>query len=323
MALSYEFSIGSVRAKEKSLLTGSDIEQMLSFRSLDELCRFLNDKGYGDGNEIDEILSSHADSVWSYLKSIAPDFDIFAPFIYQNDIHNLKVVLKGTMADRKYDELLIAPYTIDADVMKKAVENRKFSLLPEWLGNAADEAYEILAHTGDARMCDAIIDRAVMEKMLADSEKSSSEFLSSYFKTLVFYNNLKIAIRSSRTGTDRDYLLKALCDVENFRKTSVINSALKGCDALIDEVSKYSEYDCKTAIDEYKKSPSAFERFVDNKLIGMAVEICKRASEGAEPIIGYYLGFEAEKKVIHIIASGIRTNSDTEIIRERLREIYG
>ena len=32
---------------------------------------------------------------------------------------------------------------------------------------------------------------------------------------------------------------------------------------------------------------------------------------------------EAEKKVIHIIASGIRTGSDTEIIRERLREIYG
>ena len=42
-----------------------------------------------------------------------------------------------------------------------------------------------------------------------------------------------------------------------------------------------------------------------------------------EPLIGYYLGVEAEKKVIHIIASGIRTGSDTEIIRERLREIYG
>ena len=55
----------------------------------------------------------------------------------------------------------------------------------------------------------------------------------------------------------------------------------------------------------------------------MAKESCKRSSEGAEPLIGYYLGSEAEKKVIHIISSGIRTNTDKETIRERLREIYG
>ena len=42
-----------------------------------------------------------------------------------------------------------------------------------------------------------------------------------------------------------------------------------------------------------------------------------------DPLIGYYLGSDAEKKVIHIIASGIRTNTDTDSIRERLREIYG
>ena len=55
----------------------------------------------------------------------------------------------------------------------------------------------------------------------------------------------------------------------------------------------------------------------------MAKESCKHASEGAEPLLGYYLGCEAEKKVIHIIASGIRTKTDTDTIRERLREIYG
>ena len=115
----------------------------------------------------------------------------------------------------------------------------------------------------------------------------------------------------------------AFCDVEDFRRTSVINATLKGSEALIDELSRYSEYECSKAIEQYKLSPSSFERFVDDKLIKMAKESCKRTSEGAEPIIGYYLGSEAEKKVIHIIASGIRTNSNSEIIRERLREIYG
>ena len=104
---------------------------------------------------------------------------------------------------------------------------------------------------------------------------------------------------------------------------SVINASLKGEDYLIGELEKFSEYECNKAIAEYKKSPSAFERFVDDKLIGAAKEICKRAGEGAEPIVGYFIGCEAEKKIINIIASGIRTQTPTEQIRERLREIYG
>ena len=40
-------------------------------------------------------------------------------------------------------------------------------------------------------------------------------------------------------------------------------------------------------------------------------------------MLGYYLGSETEKKVIHIIESGIRTRSGADSIRERLREIYG
>ena len=46
MALSYEFSIGSVRAKECSLFSAADIEQMLALGSEEELFRFLSDKEY-------------------------------------------------------------------------------------------------------------------------------------------------------------------------------------------------------------------------------------------------------------------------------------
>ncbi len=323
MALSYEFSIGSVRAKEVSLLTNTDIEQLLACKNISELCSSLNSKGYGDGQTVDEILENHTKSMWEYLKNIAPSMDIFIPFYYQNDAHNLKVVLKGIMSDRKYSHLLITPCTIDDNTLKNAVENRKLSLLPDWLSESADKAYNILAHTGDAKMCDAIIDKAVMEKLISSANKYKSDFIKNYFNTLVFYSNIKIALRSSRTGSSKDYLQNALCDVDGFRKDLIINSALKGIESLIDELSKFNEYDCNTAIEKYKKSPSNLEKFVDNKLIKLAKESCKTVSEGIEPIIGYFLACEAEKKVINIIASGIRTATDKDIIRERLREIYG
>lgn len=323
MGLSYEFSIGSVRAKEKNLLSSSDIEQLLTYDSVGELARYLNEKGYGDGNNIDEILKSRTESLWDYLKSVAPDFTVFYPFIIENDAHNFKVILKGIMSGKKREELLAKPSTIEIDILKKAIEQKKFDVLPDWLKQSAKEAYEIITHKTDARECDAVIDKAAMLEMLRLSETLNSEFVSRYFNTLVFYSNIKIAIRGSKAKADSDFLKKALCEVNEFRMSSVISAAVKGYDYLIDELSKYSEYDCKKAIEEYKTSPSLFEKFVDNKLIGLSLESCKRASEGCEPLIGYYLGVEVEKKVIHIIESGIRTGSDKELIRERLREIYG
>ena len=323
MALSYEFSIGSVRAREKSLLTSSDIEQLLSFKSVDEIKRFLSDKGYGDGRDVDEIIKNHSVEVWEYLRSVAPDFSIFDPFLIVNDAHNFKVTLKGTMSGRKYDELIISPSTIASEKLREAVEHKKFTSLPDWLSKSCEEAYDIIATKNDAKESDAVIDNAVMKETLRLAKGFSSDFLKKYFRTQIVYNNIKIAIRSARTGSSADYLNKALCDVEGFRKNAVTAAAVKGSEYLIDELSKYSEYDCNKAMECYKQSPASFERFVDDKLILAAKESCKRSSEGCEPLVGYYLGCEAEKKVIHIITNGIKTGTETEIIRERLREIYG
>ena len=41
------------------------------------------------------------------------------------------------------------------------------------------------------------------------------------------------------------------------------------------------------------------------------------------PITGYLIASKTEKKVIHIIASGIRTKTNYETVKERLREVYG
>ncbi len=323
MALSYEFSIGSVRAKENSLFTKSELEQMLACKSEAELVRYLADKGYGEGGTVDEIIENHTQRMWDYLKSIAPDFEIFNPFFYQNDVHNLKVVLKGIMSGRDYKALLLDPHTIEPDKLEDAVKNRKFGILPEWLSEPADEAYDLIAHTNDAKLSDAVIDKAVMQKMLESGKALHSEFLDCYFKTTVFYNNVKIALRASRTGTSRDYLSKALCEVDGFRMSAIIEAALRGLDALLDVLEKIYDYDCSKAIQAFKVSATEFEKFTDNKLITLVRESCKRASEGAEPIMGFYLGCLAEQKAIHIIASGIKTSCSTEIIRERLREIYG
>lgn len=321
--MQYEFSIGSVRAKEKKLLSSSDIDQMLSLQSEKELVRFLKDKGFGDGETVDSLLESNLTVMWKYIGSVAPDMGLFEPFIIQNDIHNLKTVLKGIMSDRDYDGLLITPCTIDKKTLVWSVENRRFDKLPEWLGNAADTAYGLLAETKDARLSDAVIDKAVMQKLIFESKKSKSVFLKKYLERLVFYANVKIALRAAKTGSTETYLEQALCECDGLDLKKLAQSAVSGTETLVKYLEKINIYDCDKATALYQKSPSAFEKFVDNGTMQLARELCRYSCSGPEPLLGYYMGCECERKLVNIIAGGIKTKTAPEKIRERLRVTYG
>lgn len=323
MALSYEFSIGSVRAKECSLFSAADIEQMLALGSEEELFRFLSDKGYGDGDTVDELLEDNTRRMWSYLRSIAPDMEIFSPFMRSNDIHNFKTVLKGMMSGRDTDDMILEPGTISVGVMKEAVESRRFDRLPQWLSEAADQSYNLLAQTKDARLSDALIDRAYLSRLQTDAQETKTPFLAEYFRATTFYADIKLLIRAARTSASRDYLERAVCPVEGLDKPQAVKKALSGSDALLKYLSSIQAYSCYRAIEAYNSSPSEFERYVDNYLMQLTRKSCRYGIEGAQPMLGYYLACENERKIIHIIAGGIRTKTPPEKIRERLRETYG
>ena len=323
MALSYEFSIGSVRARENRLFSEADAEQMLALSSERELVHYLKDKDYGEGSTTDEILASHTRRMWDYLRRVAPDFDLFLPFIIQNDIHNLKTVLKGTMADRDYAPLLVEPCSIPTETLIKAVENHRFESFPLWLQRPANRAYQILAETKDARLSDAYLDRAVLDELLVQAKRSRSSFLMAYFHTLVFYTDVKTALRGARVGAGRYYLEKAIAACEGLDKPALVKAALQGSEALLKYLKAQQVYDCQQAMALFVRSPSAFEKFVDDKLITLAREGCRLTSEGPEPLLGYYIGCVYEQKMITLIAGGLKTETPKEQIRERLRGIYG
>ena len=321
--MEYEFSIGSVRAREKKLLSSSDIDQMLTMQNEKSLVSFLKDKGFGDGENINSLIESNTENMWKYIKGIAPDMKLFEPFFIQNDIHNLKTVIKGTMSDRDYDDLFITPCTIDTKAIISAVENRRFDKLPEWLGNAADNAYSLLAETKDARLSDAVIDKAVMQKLLLEAKKTKSVFIREYINRTVFYSDVKIALRAAKNNCTDSYLEQALCECDGIDIKAVIKNTVQGSEALIKYFEKTDAYDCKKAMEIYKKSPSEFEKFVDNGTMELARELCRHSCSGAEPLLGYYTACEYERKLVNIIAGGIKTKAPADKIKERLRIIYG
>lgn len=322
MERSYEYAVGSVRVRELKLLRRADLETLLAAGSADELLTLLRDKGHGDGATVDELLAMRTRALWEYVASVAPDMAAFDCLLCQNDAHNVKLIIKSILHHAAYERLVLTPVTVPVEDIAGAVKERRFDRLPPWIAAAAETAFETVAGAEDAQLADAVIDRAAMVHMLETAKAVKSPFLTRYMTMTVAYMQVKLALRAARIGKSAAFLEQALCPVEGLELAALMQMTLKSEAALTEWLAKQPAYDLPAAMEAYGQSPSAFEKWVDDRLMAEALT-CKRVTLGPEPLIGYVLAVEAENKVIHILASGLKTGQPETAIRERVRELYG
>lgn len=319
MALSYEYSLGSVRAKEGKLFKRQDVDLLLGCASVNELYSALSDKGF-EGDDVDAMLDNRTRELWRYVENVAPDFSQFDLLKYRNDLHNVKVAIKGIISGRAYENLFQTPNTVDTDLIIKSVKDKRFNLLPEFMSEAAEQCYKFTAQEFNARMGDGVLDRAVSVHML-NCAKALGEAVYNYFSAYCYYANVKIALRSAKTGADLTYLNAVLIPTDFTDIKALAAAAIAGEEALLEYLKKQDAFGCCTAAEEYEKSPALFEKFVDDRLMGIALA-CKRSTNGIEPLFGYVIANETENKIIHMIKTGIATGASRDAMAERLRRIY-
>lgn len=327
MAASYAYAVGTVRAREPALLTRQDFEQLLALSDAGELPAALRDKGFGGpmtaGGEpgVEALLREETRALWRYLREITPDFSLYDPFLYRQDIHNCKAVLKGVLAGRNFGSLLLEPCTVPPAELEKAVREGDFGALPLFLRDAAARAYDILAHAADAQLADAVLDRAGMEAMLRAAEGSRVPLMAELTTIQVLYADCKIALRAARAGKSAAYLEAALCPCPGLDTAALAAAARTGEKAVLERMEAMDRYGSRQAAEQYRRSPSAFETFVDDRMMETARK-GRSVTLGPEPLIGYLVGRETELKDLHILFSGLRAGQDESAIRGRLREPY-
>lgn len=321
MSRSWGFSVGNVRAKEASMLRREDIDQFAALRSQGELAAALRDKGFGsgdkgDGADVDRLIKDETAAVWEYAKTTAADITVFYPLMLDNDYHNLKTAVKGILSGREYRHLMLGPTVTDTDTIIKAVEQKRFSDLPEYMADDAKAAYLTLAETSDAQLFDGILDKS---RMKASMEMSRSvDLVHRYIACKVFFENVKTALRAAKMGKDRSFLEKTIYEDDGTK--GLIDAAESGEAAVLSWLGR-SELGGEAAVKCYKESPSRFEKYADDRLME-AAKAAKTVTIGPEVIIGYIIARLAVIRAVSMVATGIRTGTDPDVIRERLRELY-
>lgn len=315
----YAYAVARIRSHENRLLTRSDLDRLLAASDESDCMRILADRGYPARDTAAEMLSAELDDTWALLRELAPDMRVFDVLLCRNDYHNVKAAIKGIVTSTDCAPLFLPEGRVSTEVIRKAVNARDFSALPEDMQVPAAEAMTTLLETGDGQRTDMILDTAQLKAMERFGKESGCAFLAQYAELTVAEADIKMAVRCAKMNKSVAFMRRALVDCETLDVPLLIDRAIHdGADA-VPEVLENSGY--SAAADALRRSMAAFETWCDDTMIA-ALAGAKVKPFGPEPLAAYLLGKENETKTVRIILSAKHNGLPDSVVQERIRTLY-
>ncbi len=321
MADNYVYAVARIRSLELSLFSDAVIEQLISCKTYDSCLQFLNEKGWGDADEqmnAEAMLSREEEKIWEVIRGLTPDMSVFHVLSYPHLFHNLKAAVKQVVMGKTEADIFYDDCEISGDQMVKCIAEKDYQALPKNMQEAATLAYETFVQTRDGQLCDIIVDRAALEAIYEEGQKAEHTILKDYAESTVAVADIKIAVRSQRTGKSLDFMRQAMAECKSISVEKLSHAALNGLESIC---SYLEETDYSEGAAALRESASAFERFCDNRII-KTIKPQKYNSFSVGPLIAYVLARENEIKTVRIILSGKQNGFPDSAIRERVREMY-
>ena len=319
--LDYTFAVARIRVKEKSLLSDTDISQMTAMKDERAVLGYLADRGWGDGDgstDAEAVLRAEERKTVELVKELKIDPAVFELLSYPNLYHNLKAGIKEICTSDANVGAFFDDETYGREAMLRILQNKSFAELPEHMREVAEAAYASMLETRDGQRCDILVDRACLEAMEKAGQKSKSRLLREYVESTVAVSDIKIAARAQKTGKSLAFLKEALAPCRSLDTRKLAIAASESEEALINCLDAQGFHEAGEAL---KESPSAFERWCDNRLIE-TIRPEKANSVSMGPVIAYYLARQNEIKTVRIILTAKANGFSEEATRERVRDMY-
>ena len=321
MSEQYTYAVARIRALEVSLFSNATIDQLMACRTYEQCLQFLAERGWGDGEtnpEAETMLAREEEKIWELVGELSIDMEKFDVLSYPKLFHNLKAAIKEVCTEEKNPHIFYDDVKIPGHEMLEIVREKDFGRLPLNMREAAEEAYDTLLHTRDGQLCDVIIDKAALTAIGQAGKEAKDEIIRDYAESTVAVADIKIAVRSQKTAKSMDFMKRAMAECDSINVGQLAKAALGGMDAIREYLAGTAYAEGAEALAE---SPSAFERWCDNRII-QTISPQKYKAFTIGPVVAYVLARQNEIKTVRIILSGKLNDLPDDSIRERVREMY-
>ncbi len=205
MSTSYIYSSSRVKALDKSLLSESDVERLLSAKNTLELLKILKDTYLANfiaGEEVDDIFKALEEGKFeakTLLEKIAPEPDLLDYFWLRFDMHNLKVAIRAKKVEKNLEEVLPALSKLskyDAVNLFECIINNNLDRVAGDLKNIYDRASKMFDEQ-DVVMADLEIDKGYFSLVKSLAERNNHKVLEDVIRLQIDLYNLKTSLRVS------------------------------------------------------------------------------------------------------------------------------
>ena len=323
MKKDYIFEDARIRVMETGLLTKADFEQLLAEPSYTAALNFLKDKGWGGPDapkNAEALLQAEEKATWDLMEELLPQSPLLNTLRLSRDYQNLKAAVKQIYTDSALDaeRLFVEGGTIPSAKIRRALEEQDPEQLPEEMAEAAAQATEVLARTGDGQLCDIILDRAALKALLKAGKEAEDPVLNEYAQVTAVSADIRCALRAARSGRDGEAIKEMMVEVPGLDLADLTEAALNGRQAVSDYLALTPYASLAPALSQ---SMSAFECACDNLLIER-IRPQLYESEKPGPLVAYVIARENEIKCVRLLLSGKLNGLPENVLRESLRNSY-
>lgn len=314
----YPYAAARIHARELSLLSRQNLDQLLAAKTYDECLHSLHGMGWDEGDTAEEILTAETEKTWQLMGELLPEPEVFQIFRLPADFNNAKAAVKSVVTNAKVQHVFLSGSSIEPEALVKALKDNDFSQIPEWMAKPLREAQQLLLKTRDGQLCDVLLDKAALDAILQAGKSSECDLLKEYAELFVAAADLKIAQRAIFTGRPASFLKEALAECDTLNLSRLEDAALEGMDGLENYLSLTPYAD---AIPALKTGASAFDKWRDDRIMAL-IQGEKANPFTLGPVAAYFLARQNEIAMVRIILSAKRNGLDEEDVQERLRVMY-
>ncbi|KEI12591.1 ATP synthase subunit C [Clostridium novyi B str. ATCC 27606] len=329
--IKYVQAVPRIRAVENKLLDKAKIQRLLDSTSASEAFNILQETSYGlimgevkKFQDYEIILNEELKKLYSFMYEVSPQKDLIDIMSIRYDYHNIKVLLKSKILEKSFKEILIPIGVININNLTNCILNEEYKELPKLMRESIEKSIYEFKINNDPQKIDIVIDKYMYMDMLMRAERLGNSYILKFLKINIDLVNIKTLIRVKKQNKSRKFLESVLIEGGSIQVGELIDIYNLSVESISSKI-QYTDYVdvVRVGIDEYIKTENLkiFEKLCDNFIMNF-IKDAKYISFGPEPLIAYILAKENEIKIIRIIMVGKINNIHSQVIGERLREIY-
>ena len=319
---------------ESSFLSPAQYEQLLRASTSESRSAALEGTAYNpnheqltDLNTIERFLMKHLFAEYTWAFEVSPTSALVEFFTLKYTYHNLKVLLKHKATGLNLKHLLIPVGSYSLDMLEQLITTFSAEYCPKLMVDEIAATWAEYQDYQDVRVLEIGMDLAYF----AHLKRLESEFEDERLKQLVrltidFYNATTVQ-RAIRHQKPHSFMTQLLSDEGSLTSAEWIELAEKGDFASWFSKVNPLEFDAELRTYEEKMRSSKLTNLELEYLADLVqfklLEQGRFETSGPLLLVRYLFGKELEVKNLRLILTGLTNQLPVEIIKERMRPIYG